>query len=195
MSGERQQFIAAQPNIQAMRRAIQITRHSHEGHIAAHRMCAVGCRIESRCDHPSTYHPRILPGRKVWGRRQSTREEILLRLQGGFLEPRADRGAGWLRQFKLNGALRFSLNDLCPRQDLVAASDIANPQIAQVTAAELAVDCKVEQGEIANRMGVLEVDPDGPDVFEPQRWLLAHQLAFVPHLTGLFGLHDRLPQE
>jgi hypothetical protein len=44
-------------------------------------------------------------------------------------------------------------------------------------------------------MSVLNVDPDGPNIFGPERWLLADQLAPVPRLTGLFDLHGILPQE
>jgi hypothetical protein len=73
-------------------------------------------------------------------------------------------------------------------------NDIADSQTDKVTTAQFAVDCKVEQGEIADSMSVLKVDADGPNVFGPQRRLLADQLAFVPRLTRLFGLRDRLPQ-
>jgi hypothetical protein len=44
----------------------------------------------------------------------------------------------------MNGALRISLNDLRPRQDLIDVGDIVNSQTDKVTAAQFAVDCEVE---------------------------------------------------
>ncbi|BFG81420.1 hypothetical protein PTKU46_94540 [Paraburkholderia terrae] len=90
--------------------------------------------------------------------------------------------------------MRLSLDDQRPRQDLIAVDDIADSQTDKVATAQFAVDCKVEQGEIADGMSVLKVDPDGTDVFRPQRGLLADQLAFIPRLTGLFELHGSPPQ-
>jgi len=73
-------------------------------------------------------------------------------------------------------------------------SDITDSQTDKVTTAQFAVDCKIEQGEIADSMSVLKMDPDGPNVFGLERRLLVDQLASVPRLTGLFGIRDRLPQ-
>jgi hypothetical protein len=61
--------------------------------------------------------------------------------------------------------LCLSLNDLRPRQDLIAVRDITDSQTEKITTTQFAVDGKIEQGEIADSMSVLKVDPDGPDVF------------------------------
>jgi hypothetical protein len=53
--------------------------------------------------------------------------------------------------------MRLSLNDERPRQDLVAVSNISNPQTGEITATEFAVDCQLEQGEVAYRMSVPKV--------------------------------------
>ena len=76
-----------------------------------------------------------------------------------------------------------------------ASAELYSTVIGRLTAAQFAVDCEVKQGKIADSMSVLKVDSDGPNVFGPERWLLADQLAFVARLTGLFGLHGTLPQE
>ena len=39
--------------------------------------------------------------------------------------------------------------------------DVADAQTAEIAAAKLAVDGQVKHGEIANGMGILEVDADG----------------------------------
>ncbi|SEI15916.1 hypothetical protein SAMN05192544_10273 [Paraburkholderia hospita] len=66
---------------------------------------------------------------------------------------------GRLGELKLDRALSLSLNSLRPRQNLIAVRNIADSQTDKITTSELAVDCKVEQGEIADRMSVLTYRP------------------------------------
>ena len=58
--------------------------------------------------------------------------------------------------------------------------DVAHAQTDEIAATQLAVDRQVEHGQVTNRMGVLKVDADGPDVLRLERWLLADEFAFVP---------------
>ena len=105
------------------------------------------------------YHPGVLPGRNVRMRRKSTREKTLLRPQAGLLEPCSNGAPGWLGQFKLYGSLGLLLNNQRPWQYLIAVSNVANFQTDEVAAAQLAIDGQVEQSEITDGVGVLEVDP------------------------------------
>ena len=57
---------------------------------------------------------------------------------------------------------------------------VAHHQTDQVTAAQLAVDGEVEQGELADIAGYLQSGANGPDLPELQGWLLADQFALVP---------------
>jgi hypothetical protein len=61
--------------------------------------------------------------------------------------------------------------------------DVAESQTDKITTTQFAVDCEVEQREITDSIHVLKVDPDGPDVFRPRRWILTDQLAgcSMPH--------------
>lgn len=100
---------------------------------AAHRMCAVGCRIKSRSIRPSTYHPGILSGGEMRRCGQPTGEEIPIRPKGCLLQPRTDCLPGGFGQFKLDRALCLSLNDLRPRQDLTAVRNVADAQTDKIT--------------------------------------------------------------
>ncbi|EXI73417.1 MAG: hypothetical protein AW07_02629 [Candidatus Accumulibacter sp. SK-11] len=62
---------------------------------------------------------------------------------------------------------------------MIAERDVANAQIHEITATQFAVDGKIEHGQIAYQVFVLEVDSDDPDV----PW--ADQLGFVPGFPSL----------
>jgi hypothetical protein len=62
--------------------------------------------------------------------------------------------SGSAQSAQIERALRLSLNDLRPRQDLIDVGDIANSQTDKVTAALFAVNCEVKQGKIADSMSV-----------------------------------------
>ena len=70
--------------------------------------------------------------------------------------------------------------------------DVADTQIHEIAAARLTIDGQVEQGEIADGMGILQVDSDRPDIFWLQRWLLADELSLVPGFAFRVGFPDRL---
>lgn len=59
---------------------------------------------------------------------------------------------------------------------LIDVGDIANSQTHKVAATQFAADREVEQGKIADRVSILEVNADSPNVFGSERRLLADQL-------------------
>ncbi len=67
--------------------------------------------------------------------------------------------------------------------------DVAHPQADEIAAPKLAVDGQIEHGEVTDRMGILEVDADGPNVFGLERWLLADELPLVPGFAFVDGFH------
>lgn len=117
-------------------------------------------------------------------------KQALLRLQPRFLYPRADSGPGGLRQLELDRPLRLSLHDHRTRQNLVAVRDVANTQIDEVATPELAIDRKVEHGQVSNLMRALKLNSDCPDVLRFQRRFLTDQLAFVPGFLVLWWLRS-----
>ena len=61
---------------------------------------------------------------------------------------------------------------------------MADPEVADLR----------DEGKVAQPVGELEPDPDGPDFSGFHRWLLAEQLAFVPRVAATFdGIHVTLP--
>ena len=54
---------------------------------------------------------------------------------------------------------------------------VADPKADEIAAAKLAVDSQVNHGELANRMRVLKVASDSPNVLRFERWCLADELA------------------
>ena len=70
--------------------------------------------------------------------------------------------------------------------------NIANPQGNKIAAAKLAVDGQVKHCQITDAFAELQMDTNGPDVFQLQWWLLPDQFAFILGFTGLRGFHFRL---
>ena len=66
---------------------------------------------------------------------------------------------------------------------------VVNLQPHEVAASELAIDCEIEQSEVADPVPKLEPDPDCPDILRFQRSFLPRQTPLVPWNIR----HDRLP--
>jgi hypothetical protein len=91
------------------------------------------------------------------------------------------------------------LPDGCSIRCVAASSDILDPDGDDVAATKLAVDCQIEHCEVASAALDLELCPDGPDVFGPQRRLRSCQLSFVPrHSLGrgtrIHLIHSHTPR-
>ncbi len=74
--------------------------------------------------------------------------------------------------------------------------DIANPQLYEITSAQLGVNGQVEQRQVTYLVPKLQADPDGPDVAQAERALLPDKLSSVPRLITAFGddgVHGVLP--
>lgn len=70
--------------------------------------------------------------------------------------------------------------------------NVSDVQADEVAATKFAVDCQVEHGEVANRMLVLKMNADCPDVLQLEGWLWAHEPPLVPGFTLVDGFHHRL---
>jgi hypothetical protein len=79
--------------------------------------------------------------------------------------------AGLFAQFKPDWPPSFLLLDRCAIRRVAAGSDILDSDGNDVTATKLAVDCKIEHGEVTNSAFDLELRSNGPDVFWAQRRL------------------------
>jgi hypothetical protein len=65
-------------------------------------------------------------------------------------------------------------------QDPRAVADILDAEVHQVAGAEFRVDGEVKKRQIPGAASDLQANPDGVDLIEPERGLLADQLSLVP---------------
>src|SRR5215813_3905574 len=163
----------------------------------SHRMRAIGRAVKPSARDPSMDDPGILPGRQVWLRSDSAGKEIPVVPVSNVGKPRLDRGSGLLGDLELHRPARLLLNDGCAVTDPTADADIIDLQPHEIAAPEFAVNCEVEQGEVAGSALDLESDPDRPHVLRLQRALLSNKAAFVPWIATrhrrLAAIeHDRL---
>ena len=73
------------------------------------------------------------------------------------------------------------ISGLVPK--LASRGNILNSNADHVAAAQLAIDCEIEEGQVALAPFDLKFSPDRPDVLGPQGWLGADQFSLVPRTT------------
>ena len=73
------------------------------------------------------------------------------------------------RKLELNRSAGLFLDDRGPFDGLTAVNDVADLEADEITALEFAVDCQVEQSELARVALKLEADTDSADLRECQR--------------------------
>ncbi|GJD69890.1 hypothetical protein MMMDOFMJ_2829 [Methylobacterium gnaphalii] len=66
------------------------------------------------------------------------------------LQPCLDAGTSRLKQLELHRSAGFTLNDNGSRSNAPTADEVADPELNDVTAAQLAVDGEVKQRAIAH---------------------------------------------
>src|SRR3984893_3636242 len=91
-----------------------------------------------------------------------------------------DRGPGLLHDFELDWSPCLFLNHGATVPHPAAGAYVVDLQADDIAASQLAVDRKVEQGEISFPALQLKPNPKGPDIFRLERALLADQAAPVP---------------
>ena len=70
-----------------------------------------------------------------------------------------------LGQFELHGLPGLLLHDGRTVPGRSVDDELANAQLHQVTPAQLAVDCEVEQRQVTDAAVALKGEADGPDLF------------------------------
>jgi hypothetical protein len=72
---------------------------------------------------------------------------------------------------------------------LVAVRDVVNSQINEITATQLAIDGRIEHGQVSNLMQILQMNSASPEVFRLEVRRLPDQLAFVPGFPCVCYFH------
>jgi hypothetical protein len=118
-------------------------------------------------------------------------KQVLITAKLRLLQPDTDGGSRMFRQLNLHWPLRFPLNHHGSREYLGPMRNVAYPKADEIAAAKLAVDSRIEHGQIADCMCVLKVNSDSPDVLRLQGWFLSDELSLVPHFAFFRDFHDR----
>ena len=105
-------------------------------------------------------------------------------------DPGGDHLPRVLGNLKLDRSLGLLLHDDRTGSHPTAMDHIVNMEPDQITPAQLAVDSEVEHGEFPDATAQLQHNPDGPDLLQLQRGLLAEQFALVPRPCAPFGLRS-----
>ena len=146
----------------------------------SHRMGSVGTRLEADGRHPVANEPGVLACRNVQPLVEAPRPEVLRPDHRRVVQPCRDGLAGPLGDLETNRVPGLGLDDRGALLDLTCCEDIRDLQAYEVTAAQLAVDCEVEQREVPDAVRDLEAHPNSPDVFRQERTFLADETALVP---------------
>ena len=122
-------------------------------------------------------------------------EKIVLCFQFRTGNPCGYRRACRLRNLELYRPAGFLLKDEGAGRHALAVADVAYPQLHEIACTELAIDSKIEEGEISTSTGNLKPYANRPYLFEFEWRLLAYELPLVSRLASddcSAGLHDRL---
>ena len=128
---------------------------------ASQRVRAELRRIEPDACHPLLHQSRVLtsgyPTRTVV---DPTGEQKLTRLSTGQLQVFVDRLAGLVRQFETHWPAGLLLTDGCAIHRITTRRHVIDANSDYVTAAQFAVDGKIEEREIALALSHLQFIPD-----------------------------------
>ncbi len=87
------------------------------------------------------------------------------------------------RDLELHRPVSLALDDRDAVADPVSDNEFGNLQTDEITAAQLAVDRKVEQRQISEITGEFEPGADGPDLLWEQRTFLPNKPSLVPRVA------------
>ena len=149
-------------------------------------MRAVAARLETDRGHPVTDHSRILTGRQMRPVEEPTWKEAGTTEHLGTTVPIPYGFTRVFRDLKLHRSVGLTL-DYCDTVAYpVSDNEIGNLQADKITAAQLAVDRKIEQSQIPKIVREFEPGANGPDLLREQWTFLAYKPAFVPRPTLRF---------
>jgi len=136
--------------------------------------------VQADAGDPTSEETCVLPGCQTALRPIPASEEIFGRLLACVPHIVVDGLSGSFGQLELDRSACLLLPHGRSINRVTTGRDVVDPERHDITAAELAVDCEIEQGKIADPAINVELGPNGLYVFWSQRRLCPCQLAFVP---------------
>lgn len=99
------------------------------------------------------------------------------------IEPFEQAGARVIHEFKLIRPSGLLLDHRCPCADLQITYDIADPDLYQITAPQLAVDSQIKKHPIANPAKLIQKEADCLNLLRFQCALCASFSACIPRIA------------
>jgi hypothetical protein len=90
-------------------------------------------------------------------------------------QPSLHRLSGCLRQLEDNGSASLALHDGSSGPNAACQNHVSDAEVHQIATPQLAVDCEIEQREIAYAVLVSELGADRPYIFRLERRFGADQ--------------------
>jgi hypothetical protein len=110
-----------------------------------HGVGAIGAGLQPDGSHPSMDDPSILPCRQMLRGFPAAWEKVAATVPSNERKPGGERIFRLLGDFKLDGPLRFLLNDGGAVSDRATRPQVLDPKLNEIASAELAVDGEIER--------------------------------------------------
>src|SRR5215213_7716748 len=156
---------------------------------------------QSDARHPLVGEASVLAGADVGGVVDPAREGVIVERAASTFKPHKDAGASRLQKLELNGAPGLPLDDDRLGANPTTADEVADSDLDDVTAAELAVDREIKHRSVAEPPFAIEPEPDRPHLLRFQCALCAELPTCVPRRPGshariILGMsHDPSPRQ
>lgn len=167
---------------------------------AAQRVRAIGAAVHSRARDPAMHDACVLARRKVRLILNPARKGVGASIRWSRVQPLLQRDAGLLHDLELNRSAGLVLDNSRSISHVAARRDVVDAEADEIAAAQLIVDGKIEQSEIALAVLNLKSDTNGPDLLRPKGTLLTNETSLVPcdprrsAVCFVFGGHGRPPR-
>jgi hypothetical protein len=127
-------------------------------------MCAILSLVEPDRRDPFVDKARILQCAEVAEAIDPAWEYEIEDRAAAALKPGLKAPPGLGHYLELHRPAGFLLDDRCAVADVSSAYDISDPDLDDITTAQLAVDCEVEERSVAQSPMFVEIETDGPYV-------------------------------
>jgi hypothetical protein len=146
-------------------------------------VCTEKVRVEPDPCNPARDKPGILPGGHAAVVITAATEKKLARFLTSCLDVIVDGLSRLLCQLKPDGPTGLLLPHCRAIDRIAARCNVLDPKCDDIAAPQLAVDRQIEHCQVARPSVHLQSGTDRPNMFWPQWWLLADELALVPGLS------------
>jgi hypothetical protein len=136
---------------------------------------------------PLIHEPSILPCAKVPRVVDAARECVVVDGAAAAFEPGEEARSDVGRKIELNRASGLLLNDDRSSSDISPRYKVADLDLHEIAASQLAVDRQVEKRPITKTALPIQEEANSPDLLLRQRSLCADRFARIPHRAPMRG--------